>query len=73
MDPQLKTMINNMPEKTGKALDEWLSILEQEQFSRHGEAVNFLKKEYGITHGFANTIVHLSKSDVHSKDDLVAN
>lgn len=29
MDQQLQTMINNMPEKTGKSLDEWKSILKE--------------------------------------------
>ena len=73
MDKALQTMINNMPEKTGKSLDEWKTILKQKQFVKHSEGVNFLKKEHGVTHGFANTIVSLSKEEDHSADDLVTN
>jgi hypothetical protein len=71
MDKQLQTMIDNMPEKTGKSLDEWKSILKEKSFSKHTEALNFLKKEFGVTHGFANTIVTLSKEENKSSEDLV--
>ncbi|QSE99270.1 DUF4287 domain-containing protein [Fulvivirga lutea] len=73
MEPALKTMIDNMPEKTGKSLDEWKKLLKSKSFEKHSEAVNFLKKEHGVTHGFANTIVLLSKEDNSSEEDLVAN
>jgi hypothetical protein len=71
MDKALQTMINNMPEKTGKSLEEWLIILKEKSFSKHSEAVKFLKTEHGVTHGFANTIVTLSKQDDSSEEDLV--
>lgn len=71
MDKALQTMIQNMPEKTGKALDEWKLILKSKSFTKHSEAVNFLKKEHNVTHGFANTIVTLSKEDNHTPADLV--
>lgn len=73
MDKALLTMINNMPEKTGKSLEEWKSILQQKSFTKHSEAVNFLKQEHNVTHGFANTIVTLSKNDNSSASDLVVN
>lgn len=73
MDQALQTMINNMPEKTGKSLEEWTLILKEKNFVKHGEAVKFLKTEYGVTHGFANTIVTLSKNDQSSSDDLLVN
>ncbi len=73
MDKALQTMINNMPEKTGKPLAEWQTILKEKGFSKHGEAVNYLKKEHGVTHGFANTIVTLSKEEKTDEDDLVTN
>ena len=71
ISPQLQTMIDNMPEKTGKSLEEWKSILKTKTFTKHSEAVNFLKKEHGVTHGFANTIVSLSKEEQKALDDLV--
>ena len=73
MDKALQTMINNMPEKTGKSLEEWTKILKTKNFEKHGEAVKFLKTEYNVTHGFANTIVTLSKNDQDSQDDLLTN
>lgn len=71
MDKALQTMINNMPEKTGKSLDEWIKILNEISFSKHSEAVKFLKSEYKVTHGFANTIVTLSKEKPSSEDEIV--
>lgn len=73
MDKALKTMIDNMPEKTGKSLNEWKSVLKQKSFSKHSEAVNFLKKEHHVTHGFANTIVTLSKEENNTPAALVEN
>ena len=71
MEKALKTMIDNMPEKTGKSLKEWKSLLNLKSFKKHSEAVNFLKKEHGVTHGFANTIVTLSKEENSTPNDLV--
>jgi len=73
MSQALQTMINNMPEKTGKSLAEWKEILKNKSFAKHGEAVKFLKEEHGVTHGFANTIVTLSKESNDTADDLVVN
>jgi len=50
MDKALQTMIDNMPEKTGKSLSEWKKVLKTKTFSKHSEAVNFLKKEVYITY-----------------------
>lgn len=71
MDKALRTMIDNMPKKTGKSFEEWRNVLRSESFAKHSEAVNFLKNEYGVTHGFANTIVSLSKDDDTPEQDLI--
>ena len=71
MDKALKTMIDNMPEKTGKSLDEWKIILKEKSYAKHSEAVKYLKTEHNVTHGFANTIVTLSKTESSSSQDLV--
>ena len=73
MDQALKTMIENMPEKTGKSLEEWKKLLITKSFEKHGEAVKFLKVDHGVSHGFANTIVTLSKDNNESPDDLLKN
>jgi len=72
MDKALKTMIDNMPEKTGKSLLEWKKELGLKSFAKHSEAVKFLKEEFGVSHGFANTLVTLSKEEKESPDDLVS-
>lgn len=56
-DPQVQTMINNMRGKTGKSLEEWFAVLNKVGLEMYGEMLKLLKKEYGVTHGFANTIV----------------
>lgn len=71
MDKALQTMINNMPEKTGKSLDQWKVILKAKNFDKHGEAMKFLKGEHKVTHGFANTIILLSKENTGSSKNLI--
>lgn len=72
MEKALQTMVDNMPEKTGKPLEEWKKILASNSFEKHMQAVNFLKSEHGVSHGFANTIVTLSKEEDHVPEDLVS-
>tara|TARA_R110000737_G_scaffold352891_1_gene400889 strand:- start:17726 stop:18268 length:543 start_codon:yes stop_codon:yes gene_type:complete len=72
MDKAIQTMIDNMPEKTGKSLNEWKKILKEKNLAKHGEAMKFLKEENNVTHGFANMIIQLSKDDKNSPDDLVS-
>lgn len=74
MNSQLQTMIDNMPEKTGKSLEEWFQLLSAKGFAKHGEAMKFLKGEQGVSHGFANTIIQLHKQQASAGEevDLVA-
>jgi predicted transport protein len=55
-DPYVQTMIQNMPEKTGKSLEEWFSLLKTKKLEKHSEMMDLLKKEKGLSHGYANTI-----------------
>lgn len=71
MDKALQTMIDNMPEKTGKSLEQWKIILMEKSFVKHGEGVKYLKTVHNVTHGFANTIVTLSKEENNKPDDLI--
>jgi len=73
-DPQVQTMIDNMPEKTGKSIEDWFKILKNAGLEKHGEMISLLKGEYSVSHGFANTIVLLFRQQqegVTSDDDLV--
>jgi hypothetical protein len=60
-DAAAQTMINNLPEKTGKSLEQWLKLLSKQKFQKHGEIVKWLKSEHGVTHGFANLIAHMHR------------
>lgn len=71
MEKALQTMIDNMPEKTGKSLEEWKAILKEKSLEKHSDGVNFLKTQYNVTHGFANTIVTLSKEESNALNGLV--
>ena len=53
-----RSMIDNLPAKTGKSLDQWLKILGKAGLEKHGEMVKLLKTEHGMTHGFANLVAH---------------
>lgn len=69
-----QTMINNLPEKTGKSLAEWQKLVAASGAAKHGEMMKLLKGEHGVSHGFANLIAQkcVGNLDV-SDDDLVAN
>jgi len=49
-------MEQNLPEKTGKSLAEWQTLLATKNFVKHGEIMKFLKHEMSVTHGYANFI-----------------
>lgn len=75
-DPQVQTMIDNMPEKTGKSMDEWFALIGERGLAKHGEIMSLLKGEHGVTHGFANTIALIYRQQAEggpaSEDDLIA-
>ncbi|MDX1393778.1 MAG: DUF5655 domain-containing protein [Gemmatimonadota bacterium] len=52
------TMRENALEKTGRVVEDWFGVLSATGLERHGELVKHLKTEHGVTHGFANLIVH---------------
>lgn len=69
-----QTMIDNLPEKTGKSLAAWQKVVAASGATKHGEMMKLLKGRHGVTHGFANLIAQkcVGNLDV-SDDDLVAN
>ncbi len=73
-EDQLKSMIANLPEKTGKSLEEWLAILGQSGLAKHGELMKLLKSEHGVSHGYANLVVQMFRQGgaPPAEEDLVA-
>ena len=66
--------LKNIETSTGKSLDQWTAIIKKSGFSKHGELVNFLKKEHGLGHGNANMLVHnanKSHASFENDDDLI--
>lgn len=75
-DPQLQTMINNMPEKTGKSLEQWFKLIAAAKLEKHGDIMKLLKGQHDVTHGFANTISILYRQQAAggppAEEDLIA-
>lgn len=59
VDAQTQTMINNVPEKTGRELEDWYELLRESGLEKHGEMMKLMKESYGVSHGFANLIARL--------------
>jgi hypothetical protein len=59
-DPQkaLETQLDNIQKRTGKTLDELAGIIRSSGLTKHGEIRDMLKKDLGMGHGDANTLVH---------------
>jgi len=63
----LATMIKNIEAKTGKTMEQLASIVRKCGLTKHGEIRSMLMERYGLGHGAANAVVHLSlKSDGES-------
>jgi len=54
----LATQLANIEKRTGKSIEELSSIVKDSGLSKHGEMVAMLKKDLGMGHGDANTLVH---------------
>ena len=67
MDKALATQLANIQKKTGKSLDELERLIRGSGLTRHGEIRDMLKRDLGLGHGDANTLVHVAlKSDGQS-------
>lgn len=76
MDQAEKTMLDNLYKNTGKTLEQWIIIVKQKNFAKHGEILKFLKEEHSFTHGFANLVALKSRGtdagSVENKVELIA-
>jgi hypothetical protein len=53
-----ETQIRNIQKKTGKTLPELTAIIQNSGLTKHGEIRDMLKRDLGLGHGDANTLVH---------------
>ena len=59
MDKATATQLANIQKRTGKSLDELTTIVRSCGLQKHGEIRDYLKRELGLGHGDANTLVHI--------------
>jgi hypothetical protein len=60
MDKATATQLANIEKRTSKSLDELTAIVKSCGFQKHGEIRDYLKRELGLGHGDANTLVHVA-------------
>jgi hypothetical protein len=58
MDKAFATQLANIEKRTGKSLDALAKIVKSSGLSKHGEIRDMLKRDLGMGHGDANTLVH---------------
>jgi hypothetical protein len=64
MDKALQTQLTNIEKRTGKSLAALAKIVKGSGLQKHGEIRDMLKRDLGMGHGDANTLVHhVLKSD----------
>ena len=72
----MASLIRNLEEKTGKSMAQWIAIARSTGLQKHGQIVAQLKKEHGLTHGYANQIalqaLRAEDAPAAGSDDLVA-
>jgi hypothetical protein len=76
IDPQTQAMIDNLPAKTGKSLEEWYDLLCKIGNVKHGEIMKLLMETYNASYGFANLIANQylqhQVREVETDEDLIA-
>lgn len=55
------TQIKNIEARTGRPMDQLVAHVRASGLGKHGEIVGMLKRDFGIGHGDANLVAHLSK------------
>jgi len=54
----LENQLKNIQTRTGKTLDEFFAHIREAGHEKHGEIRDFLKREFSMGHGDANTLTH---------------
>ena len=57
-----KKFSDNFMKKYGQPIDHWMAQLDTVPDLKHGEQVEFLKREFGMGHGHANALVAVWRS-----------
>lgn len=62
IDKATATQLANIEKRTGKTLAELTTIIKKSGLAKHGELVAMLKKDLGMGHGDANTLIHSTRA-----------
>ncbi|MCX8131672.1 MAG: DUF4287 domain-containing protein [Clostridia bacterium] len=52
------TMIENLYKNTGKTIEEWVIIINENKSPKHSQSVQFLKEQFGLGTFYADLVVH---------------
>lgn len=69
VDKALETQLKNIQTRTGKTLEELYAIIRKSGLAKHGEMRDMLKRDLGMGHGDANTLVHVYLKAASGSDD----
>lgn len=58
IEQAIATQLANIQTRTGKSLEQLTAIIRASGLSKHGEIRDMLKRDLGMGHGDANTLVH---------------
>ena len=58
VDKAVATQLQNIQTETGKTLDQLYALIRKSGLTKHGDIRDMLKKDLGLGHGDANTVVH---------------
>jgi hypothetical protein len=61
IDKALATQLANIEKRTGRTLSELRAVVAGSGLQKHGDLVAMLKRDLGMGHGDANTLVHLAR------------
>jgi len=69
-------MLKSIEEITGLNPDIIVKEIRNQSLEKHGQKITYVKQKYGLSHGFANLLAHMSKGDFGKKEktgDLIEN
>lgn len=72
MSDPATTMATNLAARTGRSLEEWIELVQAAGLGKHGQVISYLKREHGMTHGYANFVAMQALNQPASDDELVA-
>lgn len=61
VDKALETQLSNIETRTGKTIAALSTAIMAQGLKKHGQMVSWVKSEWGLGHGDANTLVHVAR------------